>query len=628
MKYQFVEDKMHEWFDLFRGNNERGFEALDMATGEAQASFVAGAMPESNHMVLNFTRKFLEKEKGDVSDFELWLKVSNRRVGMPAHKREQIELILQDIILNSDHLTAFQDVLKNVYDFGYGVVCIYPMQSEDDFKNHITIRNIPHPYQCFFDPSSGDSNYMTGKFCGMRYFQKDPKEEKDKEIIDVFYRKKEKETVYLDTNGVVWDEKAYRKQKKRDKFLHCTPKKVERDGIYFKRFINGKSASPSLFTGCRKYLPLVFWNGLNLKSGLSQTEQRSVPQTVPFCSNIAFSQHALNIVASELVNQVNRSSREDILMIPDQLVTSQAGTGGVEETLRKGGVLNMSYSMSDNSPKIPPQLQPSTPIDPNLMNAFQLFRETLFFMAGQPQGGEQGTEGSSTTGEATKQKRKNALYFKKMVMENHLKNINKVGQVLLEMMPHVYKDTRIFYFGSDRVTINSYGEEPLCSILKKLKIDITYAYSSESEKENNLDVIEKLVSVLPAEDVNSRKLYNLIAAENLHGEVADIAKRMMEIDMDQDTLRYAKGILTKGEYERKLREKQEAASQGQQPDPLQQKLEVEQMKAETDRNYKQGKLQLDEEKAKAQLMKDQQDAMLKQEKIETPVTENINVNRK
>jgi hypothetical protein len=638
MKYSEVNAAMHDWFSLFEENNERGFNALSFISGESQASVLANSIPESNHIIINLARKFLEKEKGDVLDFELCLRVHNQRVGMHPNQREQVELVLKDIILKSHHLIAFQDVLQDVYEFGYGVVSVMPYLSQDDLRRHISVGRLPRPNRCFFDPFSRDPNYTTGKFCGIKYDS--PQQDKsahhkrndgdclvnNDEVVDVFYREKVKESVYIDSDGVVWDEKPFLLIKKRNKSLFGDKKTVWRDKIFFHRFINGESASPKLFVGNRKNLPFVFWRGNTMRTArVSSSNEYAVPQTIPFCSNLEFTQNTFNIVASELMNQVSRSSRDDIFMIPDQFISSQVGSGGVSEVLRKGGVLNLAYSQSDNTQKIMPQLERSTPIDANILNTFQMLRETLFFLGGQPMGGEQGTVGSSTTGEATKQKRKTASFYKKAVMENHLRNINKVGEILIEAIPYVYNDFRVFYFGSKRVSINSYNEETLFSMLKKLKVEIVYAYSSESDKENNLDVISKLISVLPADDIQSRKLYNIIAAENLHGSVADIAKRMMEIDIDSDTLKFAKGLLTKGELERRLSEK--AAAQQQPPDPTQQKLEIEKMKATTDASYKQGKLQLEEEKAKAQLMKDQQDAALKQEKLVTPIKENIVVSR-
>ena len=126
------------------------------------------ALRGEESLLFNIANKHLLRVKGEAENLELSLQITGKHLDPILMKEGRY--VLEQMILCNDHLSAFQKVLNQVYDYGYGVMLINTKQCRPDFPyEQPYLRVLTEPRKAFFDPACEDDFKTEGRFCGVRY---------------------------------------------------------------------------------------------------------------------------------------------------------------------------------------------------------------------------------------------------------------------------------------------------------------------------------------------------------------------------------------------------------------------------------------------------------------------------
>ena len=602
-----IEDFYSSWRGHYRENDDRGESCMNYVFGDQwDASIVQDrSLRGEESLMFNIAQKHLMRVKGEAENLELSLQIKGQNLD-PKLLREGRH-VLNRLILCNDHLSAFQKVLNQVYDYGYGVLFVSTKQCSHHFPSEEPyLQVLTDPRKAFFDPACDDDFKTEGRFCGLRYSMptkdliKSPKtarmrSDKTSDVIDFWYREPYEETWYFTQQG---------KWSKAQTSEYLIRKKIHKHRIKFMRIVDGEIQENPIDYYTQDKLPLVYWKGLegSLKYGGTRKTK-----TLPYIYNLVDAQSFTNYVGSAIVGRLKKLGGTKVI-VTDQMIEGKENFWN--DFNRRSGVLQVNES--DEGLMQQPMMLPPDQLDANLLNALQMSLQLSDQLAGI-NAAQQGEQKQVTTNAGLHRQIMQGNILQNAILSNHLRAINETGRILKQMIPEVIIEQRDIGQGLtvNQKTPNHTPSSPeirndVRALFSQIDFSIEYGASSEAEKAANLVAIKEIISTNPS----IAPYFADEFAENLNTSNSDKLKRRMEALMPPGIQEVGEGLMSLEEYRQMQQANQ--AEQQKQPSIEQQKLELEKQKLQIDQQIKQAELQLKAQKMQHQGVKDAQNLKIKE----------------
>lgn len=609
-----IENFFSDWRGFYLENDDRGENCVNYVFGDQWDSSIVQdrALRGEESLIFNLTGKHLLRVKGEAEKLDLSLVIKGNNPDPKLLKEGRH--VLNRLILCNDHLSAFQRVLNQVYDYGYGALlvttkrCYFKDPSEEPY-----LSVLKDPRKVFFDPASEDDFKTEGRYCGIRYtvpkkelFSRDKRKDKTTQnekmcdVTDFWYREPFEETWFFNQKGEwVQDFEGD----------YLVKKKVTNYKVKFIRIVDGEVTEGPIDWYTDSKLPIVYWKGL--EGNLRCSGSRKV-KTLPFISNLVDAQSFTNYVGSALVGSLKKMGGTKVILT-DQMIEGKENFWN--DFNRRTGVLQVNEN-DDGSMQQPLILNAET-LDANLLNALQMSLQLMDQLAGINQA-QQGNAPTVATNAGLHRQIMQGNILQNVILSHHLRAINEVGRILKEMIPNVIIEERDLGSGLN-VNAKDASHTPSSPVIRndirelfsKVDFSIEYGASSDAEKASNLMAIKEIISTNP----NLAPYFADEFAANLNTANSEKLKRRVEALMPPYIRDVGEGILSIEEYQEMLKQQQQQSQQ--QPSLEQQELELQKMKIQGDHQLKQKELALKEAKLQEQAMKDSQNLKIKEANVLT-----------
>lgn len=603
-----IEGFYSAWRGQYRENDDRGESCINYVFGDQwDAGIVQDrSLRGEESLKFNIAQKHLMRVKGEAENLELSLQIKGQNFD-PKLLREGRH-VLQRLILCNDHLSSFQKVLNQVYDYGYGVLhigtkqCSPKIPSEEPFLQVIT-----DPRKAFFDPACEDDFKTEGRYCGLRYSmpikdlikadQRTARIRSDKtcDVIDFWYREPYEETWYFSRDG---------KWSLVNQGEYLVRKKIHKYKVKFIRIIDGEVQEGPIDYYTQDKLPLIYWKGLE---GSLQYGATRKTKTIPFIYNLVDAQSFTNYVGSAIVGRLKKLGGTKVI-VTDQMIEGKENFWS--DFNKRSGVIQVNEN--DEGVLQQPMMIPPDQLDANLLNAFQMSMQVMDQLAGiNP--AQQGQQQQVTTNAGLHRQIMQGNILQNVILSNHLRAINETGRILKQMIPQVLFEERDIGQGLviNQKTPNSTPSSPeirndIKQLFSQVDFSIEYGASSDAEKAANLVAIKEIISTNP----NIAPYFADEFASNLNTANSEKLKRRMEALMPPGIQAVGEGLMSVEEYQQMMQ--QQAQEQQKQPSYEQQQLDLQKQKIEGDHQLKQADLQLKAQKMEQQGAKDAQNLKIKE----------------
>ena len=163
-----IEDFYSDWRGFYLENDDRGESCVNYTFGEQWDPAIVQdrALRGEESLMFNIANKHLLRVKGEAEKLELSLSLKGD--GLDPKQMKEGRKIIERLILHNDHLSAFEKVLNQVYDYGYGAILVGTKRNSALSPNeepHLTV--IKDLRKVFFDPACEDEFKTEGRFCGI-----------------------------------------------------------------------------------------------------------------------------------------------------------------------------------------------------------------------------------------------------------------------------------------------------------------------------------------------------------------------------------------------------------------------------------------------------------------------------
>ena len=596
-----IEDFYSDWRGFYLENDDRGESCINYSFGEQWDPAIVQdrALRGEESLMFNIASKHLLRVKGEAEKLDLSLVIKGDNLD-PKLLREGRH-VLNRLILCNDHLSAFERVLNQVYDYGYGALLVttkrasYKDPSEEPF-----LSVIKDPRKVFFDPECEDDFKTEGRYCGIRYSipkkqlrSRDTrkgnrwKEDESVDAIDFWYREPFEETWFFTQKGE-WV------QDYEGSFL--IKKKVSNVKVKFMRIIDGEVTEGPIDYYTDTKLPLIYWKGLE---GMLRYGGTRKVKTLPFIYNLVDAQAFTNYVGSALVGRLKKFGGTKVILT-DQMIEGKENFWN--DFNRRTGVLQVNES--DEGQMQQPLILNAETLDANLLNAMQMSLQLMDQLAGinlAQQGQQQGV----ATNAGLHRQIMQGNILQNVILSHHLRAINEVGRVLREMIPNVIIEQRDLGEGltvnakeTDHTPSSPEIRNDIKELFSNVDFSIEYGASSDAEKAANLIAIKEIISTNP----NIAQYFADEFAANLNTANSDKLRRRMEALMPPYIREVGEGNMLIEEYHEMIKQQQEEAQK--QPTLEQQQLELQKQKILGDQQLKQQDQELKKVKLQEQAAKD------------------------
>lgn len=603
-----IEDFYSAWRGFYRENDDRGESCMKYVFGDQWDNSLVQdrALRGEESLLFNIANKHLLRVKGEAENLELSLQITGKNLDPILMKEGRY--VLEQMILCNDHLSAFQKVLNQVYDYGYGVILVATKQCRPDFPyEQPYLRVLTDPRKAFFDPACEDDFKTEGRFCGVRYTlpikdlikpdQKTASMRSDKtcDVIDFWYREPYSETWYFNKKG------HWSQVEEGDYFIR---KKIQKHRIKYMRIIDGEIQEGPIDYYTHDKLPMIYWKGL--EGSLRQGATRKT-KTIPFVYNLVDAQSFTNYVGSAIVGRLKKLGGTKVI-VTDQMIEGKENFWN--DFNRRSGVMQVNES-DEGGMQQPLMLSPDQ-LDANLLNAMQMSLQLMDTLAGiNP--AQQGQQQQVTTNAGLHRQIMQGNILQNVILSNHLRAINETGRILRQMIPQIVIEERDIGQGLiiNQKQPNHTPSSPVIrndikALFSKLDFSIEYGASSDAEKAANLVAIKEILSTNP----NIAPYFADEFAANLNTANSEKLKRRMEALMPPGIQEVGEGTLSVDEY-RHMMEQQQQEKQ-KQTSLEQQELDLQKQKVQGDQQLKQADLQLKATKLQQQGLKDAQNLKIKE----------------
>jgi len=433
-----IEDFCSNWRGFYLENDDRGESCVNYSFGEQWDPGIVQdrALRGEESLMFNIASKHLLRVKGEAEKLDLSLVIKGDNLD-PKLLREGRH-VLNRLVLCNDHLSAFERVLNQVYDYGYGALLVttkrtsYKDPSEEPF-----LSVIKDPRKVFFDPNSEDDFKTEGRYCGIRYSipkkelrsRDTRKSERGKnnetsDVIDFWYREPFEETWFFTQKGE-WVQ-DYEGQ-------YLIKKKITNVKVKFMRIVDGEIVEGPIDYYTDTKLPIIYWKGLE---GVLRCGGTRKVKTLPFVYNLVDAQAFTNYVGSALVGRLKKLGGTKVILT-DQMIEGKENFWN--DFNRRTGVLQVNES--DEGQMQQPMILNAETLDANLLNALQMSLQLMDQLAGI-NSAQQGQEQGVATNAGLHRPIMQGNILQNVILSHHLRAINEVGCVLREMIPNVIIEQR------------------------------------------------------------------------------------------------------------------------------------------------------------------------------------------
>jgi Phage P22-like portal protein len=528
---------------------------------------------------------------------------------------EVVEGHIREIIDSTSNDGLQTNLYKDTMGGGFSVAEVYTDYISDlSFEQCIKVERAFDPTLCGFDPLARSSHKGDGQYCfkiiprtkedfeaeygagatdGLTFqknvdfgsfnwsYMNEQQSKYNKILLEVWFWQKErkKETIVKLSNGSVIVKRHYEQlldywnnvlMKMEQPPIIIEERRSEIESIHFYKLVENRLIEHKLTNW--KYLPLVFIDG-NSATIKRSNEDASYQMTRPYVYAAEGIQRLKNFagqsIASELETLVQHKFMVSIESIPEDYVDAYTNPQQAQVL-----AYNAFYEKNPNMPLPPPQVIQRTDTPSIVQATFEGTDRTTQAILGSFDA-QQGIVGDQISGRAIERGAMQSDAASRPYLENFIKGMNRIGQILLDLIPKYYLTPRTIPIKKANgmrsyQPINDSSNPESIELnydSNALQIKIEAGVNSSMQKQYALDQITKLMdaSELFAKFINSDGLEILL--ENI-----DI-----------------KGI--ENLKERAAKFMQNMKEQPPQPDPLQQAVEVE-------REKNQGQLMNEAEKIK------------------------------
>jgi hypothetical protein len=544
---------------------------------------------------------------------------------------------IRDLLEGIDSDGLRTNLFKDTMGGGFSVAEVYTDYVSDlSFEQQIKIERVFDPTLCGFDPLAKTSHKGDGEYAfkifprtkeefeeewgkdstvGMA-FAKDIgfdgfcwsyKNQEEKILLQVdFYRKeRKKERIVKLSNGHVILEKHYEElqdiwNNKLQK-MEAAPIIVDRRWSNIETIVLYKLCENKILDVIQtnyKYLPLIFIDGNSVTVKRSKNDS-SYQMCRPYVYQAEGVQRLKNFagqsIASELETLVQHKFMVAMEAIPDDYVDAYTNPQQAQVL-----AYNAFYEKNPNMPLPPPQVIQRTDTPQIVQATFEGTDRTTMAILGSYDA-QQGIVGDRLSGKAISLGAMQSDAASVPYLENFIKGLNRIGQILLDLIPKYYVTPRTIPTRKANgirsfQTINDpNAEEPLMfsqNMGNSMQIKIEAGLNSTMQKQYALEQITKLMehSELFANFMNSDGLEILLENIDIRG-------------IDELKVRAAA-------FMKNMKE------QPPKPDPMQEAVEVERERTQTEAQVEMTRIQQKREQAEQQHAVDTAELAIKEQEAE------------
>lgn len=614
-KIDTIVDLHKIWRSYYDENDQRGESCVNFVLGD---QWDLGVVKDRDlrgeeSLVFNVASKHLLRVKGEAAKLDLSLVIKGENI--PPDILKEGRQVLKRLVLSNHHLQAFQKVLHQVYDYGYGALLVDTKRvSPKDPMEEPSLNVIQDLKSCFWDIEAPDDCKTEGRYCGIKYqvqrkhllgsdkrlgntksknFSSNREDSCD--VIDFWYREPFEETWYFTQDG---------KWRKDWEGSYLVKRKVQNVQVKFMRIVDKVVTIGPIDYYTDTKLPLVYWKGLE---GIHKSGTNCQIKTLPYIYNIVDAQHFVNFAGSALVSRLKKLGGSKVI-VTDSMIENKENYW--YDFNRNSGVFQVNETDEGGMPQ--PMILPAEGIDASLLNTLQSSLQIMDQLAGITQAQQGAQEGVATNAGLHRQIMQGNI-LQNVILSNHLNAINEVGFVLKEMLPKVIIEERFLGEGlyinkptSEHTPSAPKVRNDIRQLFETIDYNIEYGASSDAEKAANLIAIKEIISTNPS----IAPYFADEFAANLNTANSDELRRRMEALMPPDIEKVGKGLMSIEEYQQKQQEKQQ--QQAQQPSLPERQLELQKQKILGEQQLKQADLQLKAAKMQQQGVKDAQNLKIKE----------------
>lgn len=447
--------------------------------------------------------------------------------------------LLEYIYHNSSADCVHRSVFKNVIIGGYGASRV-SVHKDDDGQNKIKISHITDPALCGFDPMAKSQTKSDGRYCYVLAT-------KSKEWLQGEYPRIDWDNIKGFNEEINWITEEgitiidYWEKVKKDvqtvrvqngEMLHLTPDEAsELDEQEMRNLNLGLTNSPlnlsrkSRITGMRssfsvmkrekrkkevihfyrisadEVLDHTRWDGTKLPCVMctgSRDFIKNKEYTKSFISNAKEPQRAVNMINNELLNTL-KNRRHTKILAPDECIAPYQDM--YKDITKYRGALPYKPSIQ-NGIVLKPEALPSDEIPTSLFAA----TSTFFNFIGETLGrydASLGKDSQEVSGAAIFNRQMAANISAYLFFINAKEWIEEEAQVVLDLMPKIYDNTRTLPIineekGSRSITINKFGDESTDMTIGSYSVVMRVGATFRAQREINYNKMSAYIQSDPA----------------------------------------------------------------------------------------------------------------------------------
>lgn len=564
------------WSTYSEDSWARGQEALEFTVKGEQWK---QNRPEGrDSLVFNLAKKTLLTQQANSKNLDLAIDVFSVENKADIKEERAFHALMTHIMLTGNNRISLNNDLQNLYAFGQSIFLLQvAKESQTTLNKGIYIKLLNDPRRAFFDTTSASTTRHDGMFCGYKsvvsrtkaietYGKKFDFPQSDVEIIDFYYKKKEKATFVELENG----------QYKREDLITDIDRVVigpsKSSHIY--RVYHMQVAKdvdvPLLKPYCMgiDILPMVYNDGFTSWTGESY-------ESFPSTYDLQDAQRLLNYAGSQLGDYA-KTATADKWFIDKRRMQSERARNAASRINLIDGVVPL------DTPKTTANLEPiqrmaPSQASPTLVQLFGESQTLLNSLAGSLFDGNNG-EVTAISGVAIDKLVKRMDLVQSNAIVAHEKCVNIVGEIVKQLIPQVYTEHRVLALEQlqgeiQTLEINepiSY-ETPNQIIGKKLKNNVRafvsqYGYkinavaSSELQSQNTFVILTNLYKIYPAAIQSTLDIY----LKSFDIKEASVLSRRLGVQVPKPVVDYGNGTITFAQYEEEMQQAQQQQMQMQQ----------------------------------------------------------------
>jgi len=644
-KLESIKTKIEQSYKYFDDNYRRYHKFMKFVydTSLSSDDVAKLAVLKKPNIEFNILEAFINRRIGEFAQHEPSLQV---RAADGLTKGQINEELLKTIEVVEGHVREIIDsttndglqtnLYRDTMGGGFSVAEVFTDYISDlSFEQAIRVERAFDPTLCGFDPLARESHKGDGNYCfkviprtkedfeseygvgsteGMTFsrnvdagsfnwsYMNEEQSKYNKILLEVWFFQKERkpEKIVKLSNGSVIVKRHYEQlltywtdvlMKIEQPPIIIEERWTELETIHFYKIVENRMIDHKKTN--YKYLPLVFIDG-NSATIKRSREDASYQMTRPYVYAAEGVQRLKNFagqsIASELETLVQHKFMVSLESIPEDYIDAYTNPQQAQVL-----AYNAFYEKNPQLPLPPPQVIQRTDTPSIVQAAFEGTDRTTQAILGSFDA-QQGIVGDKISGKAIEEGAMQSDAASVPYLENFIKGLNRIGQILVDLIPKYYLTPRTIPVKKsnglrDYQVINDPSHEGSVAFnydSNALQIKIEAGVNSAMQKKYALDQITKVMEVAPS------------IAEFMNSEGIDIILENIDIKGSEEL------------KERAVKYMDAKKQQPPKPDPLEQAVEME-------REKNQGQFMVESEKIK--LKREENDAKAANQAAETAVKE-------